>query len=43
MNSKRLYDLINMDSAEGILHETEAVLQMALPGRGCRPGYKGFS
>jgi len=31
MNSKRLYDLINMDSAEGILHETEAVLQIAYP------------
>jgi len=32
MNSKRLYDLINMDSAEGLLRETVTVLQMALPG-----------
>lgn len=31
MNAKRLYDLINMDSAEGILRETETVLQISYP------------
>jgi hypothetical protein len=42
MNSKRLYDLINMDSAEGILHETEAVLQIAYPGLDADPVVKVF-
>jgi hypothetical protein len=31
MNSKRLYDLINMNSAEGLLRETETALQMVFP------------
>ncbi len=42
MNSKRLYDLINMDSAEGILHETETVLQIAYPGVDAGPVIKVF-
>jgi hypothetical protein len=42
MNSKRLYDLINMDSAEGILHETETVLQIVYPGVDTDPVIKVF-
>ena len=42
MNSKRLYDLINMDSAEGLLHETETILQMVFPGYDASPVIKAF-
>ncbi len=42
MNAKRLYDLINMASAEGILHETETVLQMAYPGMDADRLYRFF-
>ncbi len=42
MNAKRLYDLINMASAEGILHETETVLQMAYPGMDADPVIQVF-
>lgn len=43
MNSKRLYDLINMDSAEGLLTETEAVLQLVYPGADTAPVKKVFN
>jgi hypothetical protein len=42
MNSKRLYDIINMDSAEGILHENEAILQMVFPGTDAGPVITAF-
>jgi hypothetical protein len=42
MNSKRLYDLINMDSAEGILQETRTVMQIACPGIDAEPVVKVF-
>lgn len=43
MNSKQLYDLINMDSPEGLLHETEAVLQLVYPGADTNPVKKAFA
>ena len=43
MNSKRLYDLINMDSPEGLLLETEAVLKLVYAGADTSPVKKTFS
>lgn len=43
MNSKRLYDLINMDSAEGLFQETEAVLQLVYPAANMAAVKKTFS
>lgn len=43
MNSKRLYDVINMDSPEGLLQETEAVLQLVYAGADMAPLRKVFS
>ncbi len=43
MNSKRLYDLINMDSPDGILQETETVLRLVYPGADTSPLKKTFT
>ena len=43
MNSKRLYDLINMDSPEGLLTEAEAVLKLVYAGADTATVKKTFS
>ncbi len=43
MNSKRLYDLINMDSAEGLIQETETVLRLVYPGADTAPVRTAFN
>jgi hypothetical protein len=43
MNSKRLYDLINMDSPEGLLLEAEAVLHLVYEGADTTPVKTAFS